>query len=346
VLNKLIFVGWAGLGLAAASAGATEVFARLESSDTRNATSLVDASENRPERQRGDQTSFGFADFEAHPSFQLGASVYLNHVDYGATRVRDARLIEVPIEGRTGFRAEPEAEARLLWESSSRFSASLWGRSYLVDSPSFARSAGLRLSPALAEGRTRFDLELNYRRAEFPEDFFLDRDLRVKVRPRTGDTTRGALAWEQAITRRWKSRVEFTLLDRAPLRPITGGVTLSQAVSLWPRVSARWESRYFRESHAPALRDDRGYMSAAASQVTLSFEPVYDWLLSVSYGLSVEREDDPRPGGDRTQIGADHYGLGMTYAWSRAAVDVGASLVRTNSRMRSALLGGSLRWTL
>ena len=94
------------------------------------------------------------------------------------------------------------------------------------------------------------------------------------------------------------------------------------------------------------LLDDRGYYSAGLAEMGVKWEPAFDWLLSFSYGLQVERESDPRKQSE-VQVGSDIFGFGVKYSVN-ATVDVEfqSSYALTNTSQNSFMVNGGLIWNL
>ena len=77
----------------------------------------------------------------------------------------------------------------------------------------------------------------------------------------------------------------------------------------------------------------------------MSFEPVYDLLLSASYNLVIEKETDSRRSYVR-QVGSDQLGARIKYAFQKFDVSVDGAYRLTNENVDEFSIGGAFTWNI
>jgi hypothetical protein len=71
---------------------------------------------------------------------------------------------------------------------------------------------------------------------------------------------------------------------------------------------------------------------------------IYDWVVSFSYSLVKEDENDPRSNA-RRRTGVDQYGVSLDYNFSPSSqINIRASRLDTNSGIKSSQMGLGFSW--
>jgi hypothetical protein len=91
---------------------------------------------------------------------------------------------------------------------------------------------------------------------------------------------------------------------------------LGGEISLSNAFQKRWyfllNSYTISENTSEPLLDDRGYYKSYGGSLQTTYEITYDLLCSLTYGLDVEEENDPR-NRFKQRSGTDSYGIGVKY---------------------------------
>ncbi len=192
---------------------------------------------------------------------------------------------------------------------------------------------------------TLLGVQLTYLNQQQPETYFIDRDLRSRSRPRVIHGNEAVVTLDQVLSERWKMSLDLSTAERTEERPRNIGVTLGQAYALANRLTVQGRARRFAELRGQSLKNERGYFTMSQGEIGLIYEPVYDLLVSASYGLGVESEHNPDTGID--QIAAsDQYGLGVKYSFRDYEILAQGSLNQGNTSYQSSSFTGGFTWKL
>ncbi len=262
--------------------------------------------------------------------------------DYSQAPLLDARQAEF----RLSNRPETEVEAKLARES-GMLRSQLAFTTPLSQAPYGYRGLQARNDWVLFDGMTVLRAEGTAGVQQQPSSFEINESFRVEERPRSIHHYTLAVGWEQVLSEDWKGLLKASTGWRPEDRPAQLGAELGAAYAVSSQVFAKLSVRHDREVRSQALKNSRGYFDASAAKFEVTVEPVLDLLASVSYGVAVEHESDPRAD-RRIQVGSDQYGLGLSYLFpgNRFAADVMGSLGLTNTATRSYAVSGGLRATL
>ena len=178
-----------------------------------------------------------------------------------------------------------------------------------------------------------------------PVDFFINRDFKNQQRATYVHANEIAASVEQILTSRWKTSLEISTSKREEERPRNVGVSLQQAYAITDRLFSRLTLTRISELTSDALRDERGYFSLQSAELAVTIEPIYDLLISASYGLVVEREVDPRVDSE-TQIGSDQYGLGVSYSRGNWKLNIKPVYRVSNSKVANLTISGGFTWQI
>ncbi|MBF0314109.1 MAG: hypothetical protein HQK50_07795 [Oligoflexia bacterium] len=151
---------------------------------------------------------------------------------------------------------------------------------------------------------------------------------------------------EQVLGRQWKglfsSAYTFKTKEQTAVASVGGRV----AYAAMETVFAKLGYRYGFEDSRVLVLNDRGRFGNHSFESEVTWEPTYDLLLSFSYDLIIENEEDARTG-SYTRVAFDQYGAGLHYTWNeKLSTLLRASYVETNRKESgvSVLLGAE--WNL
>ncbi len=212
----------------------------------------------------------------------------------------------------------------------------------VTDTPFANRKVELKLEESLLEKTTTFGAEFSMGQRQQPQSYFINRDLVTRSRPREINATQYGLFYEQVLTNRWKAMLKTDLETQPEERPRNYGVSMRHSYAITKRIFAHAGVGHRFEDHEDSLKNERGYFSLWRYDVGLIFEPIYDFYIKPSYGLMVEKEDEPRAG-QVTTIGSDHAGLILAYNFGDFEIEASgqASFSEAGS---SSSYSGSLLW--
>lgn len=179
-----------------------------------------------------------------------------------------------------------------------------------------------------------------------PKSFFVDpRDFRIGQRPLTLTSQKIEFFAEQILSDRWKVFARAFQGARFEDRPRHYGAEIRNGYAIADRWHARLDTGYLAENRREQLKDEHGYYSVLWGEGQLSFEPIYDFLLTAAFGTTLEREDIPWMESIH-QVGSDHYSLRATYSGARWSATLAASQTLSNTSFRARGIQGQFTWEI
>ncbi len=215
---------------------------------------------------------------------------------------------------------------------------SLFG--HVSESPFKTRGAALRITQDFYNKTSTIGGELTLSRTDMPINFSA-----TDQRPTHIDLDYTKIFYQQVLGPSSKVRLNLITGRRKQDRPRNYGVIGEYGHAISDALYSQLKLAYIKESQRSELLDERGYFSLASAQLLLTYEPVYDLLLSASYSLCRETEDDPRTH-NRNQVGVDTYGMGIRYLLNEFEVEVMGALGRSNTLAKDYSLAGGIKWLL
>lgn len=214
------------------------------------------------------------------------------------------------------------------------------------DSPFAYRSDSAAYNYAFFNGATVIGASYNSTRQAQPQTYFIDpQTFRTQQRPLSLTSQRIELMLEQTINEDWKVGAFAFQGKRFEDRPSHHGAELRNTYALHERIFLRSDFGFLRERRNKGLRDEKGFFSAYWLEAQITWEPVYDLLLTAAIGTTVEREY--RPWIARTnQVGTDSFGLRASYRHQRFNFGMGGNLARSNTSYRTRAITGDITWEL
>lgn len=237
------------------------------------------------------------------------------------------------------------ANASVGFGAASTVSASLSGT--LNETPYKFVGGGLALSHSLYAQTTFLNAAVNLARDNSPASVFITPGVFFPTRnPTTVDATEFTAGAEQILGERWKASLDLNTGRKLQSRPRYFGAKAKVAVALAGKTFLQGNFQYARDRRSDALKSELGYMAKTQGEALLTIEPIYDLLLSASYGLVQESVDDPRSG-KILRARAHQIGTGASWDFgdfepqARAAYVLAASDKQTNQFQ----FGGGLTWS-
>jgi hypothetical protein len=185
-----------------------------------------------------------------------------------------------------------------------------------------------------------------YRYNEFPENYYSDPiDFQIKAYPNQVTSNQYIFDWQQVISERVKTVVNYLYEQDNELRPSRWDLKLASALAVSNSVFAKLSYVYGKENTNEELKNDVGYLSHQTYGVELTFEPVFEMLVSLSYDLDVEIEDNPKTS-TKTQNAFDQFGLSLFYTIDHIAPYFKTSYAKSNKDDENWTVSGGFQWIL
>ena len=251
---------------------------------------------------------------------------------------------QTPLSQQFTLRNEFLGSAFLTWASGPVIASLGWSGS-LSPSPFYMQSVALRTSYSFYNKTSTIGTQLLWSAQDQPLSYYIDTDFITRARPKTLHSTAVAAFWEQILTERWKSSVQFTGGTRIEDRPPNLGVSVRQGYAMLDRLFSQLAFSTARELTTIALKDDRGYFSMSAVESSLTYEPWIDFLVTASYAIVAEYESNPNTQ-NSIQVGSDQFGLAFNYRTHGWGFDLKSSYHITNTQLHSLSVSGGLTWQI
>lgn len=275
--------------------------------------------------------------------FNLQAQLDQSFLHYEGLEFRNSEMQITRLQGNT-HRTEYFGALNVEWET-LWMTTRIGVQGHLGNVLFPVRGAHIGQAFSFFNQATKLDWDYQYIDQKRPEDFFVNRDLRVQKRATEINTHRVVLGAEQTLTERYKVRTEGVFQHKVNERPQSYGFVFKNAYAASSRLFFQLEGARFLESRSAPLINERGRFSAWITKASVSVEPFVDFLLTGSYGLTFEREEFSDTG-IIEQLASDQYALGLKYSWKSYSADLKGSLIRTNINTQSTQVEGGLSWAL
>lgn len=213
------------------------------------------------------------------------------------------------------------------------------------ETPFESHSQSLNYDLGFFAGTTTVGLQVAANQTEQPESYFINRDLSMEKRPEVLESFTTSLHWEQIWTDRYKTDLRGFTGSRYADRPRHFGAELRQGFAVSSAVTTRLDLGLIDETHSEALKNERGYFSLNWVEAQVSYEPIYDLILTVAAGVAVEKEEQP-DGGRVSQVGTDTWGLMAKYDGRGWSADAGFRSSDSNTGYHAQTVQGNVTWEL
>lgn len=338
--HSIYFLMVVMLGFYAVSIGSAHLFA---STELRSVTQIGASTLKTAEQLN---QTVGLKLSQLIPGLDLDSSLQMQQLDLSRVELKNPKLVLTPLgQGNLqNYTGKINVDfARQGWILSGGLLHTLKSEYY------FSKAISLSLAKLLNQQATMLKVSVQKNWNQKPVDYYLNSNFKVVSRPTQIQNSSVTLSAEQVLSERWKTCLQGTLFSATEERPQGYGILLQNAYALSSRLFLKWNLAYDTDAGVEEsglnLKDDRGYMRAGSSKLEFTYEPLMDLLLSVSYGLTIERELDPRFQ-TLLQTGADHYGFGVSYDFGKALMNLQGKIERTNDHQRYVSGVGGLTWRI
>ena len=264
--------------------------------------------------------------------------------DYSSVLIQDAQGQSKPLSESSTTLVEWSSELSAdLSLGTHLLSVTLGGT--LSESPFTQSRASISYTRSFFNQTTAVSLSATYLNQAQPKSFYFDSNFRLLQRPLNIYGNELVLSADQVFTENWKGRWSLTTAERQNERPRNWGTSVVQAYALTDRLFSELRLNYATEGRSQTLLNERGYFDQWGFKTQLSYEPIYDLLLSVSYGQVIERESDPRDG-TVLQVASDQYGIGVSYQFPTLLISLSTGYIESNTNIYNYTFNGGLTWRI
>lgn len=276
--------------------------------------------------------------------FDLGVGINAYRTEYGKFYVRNRNGDLVPLT----------SDSKMTTESSTNAYASLEKKQMRltlntnqpINQEYFKfQSYGASFQKYFFKKSTIFSLDYTKFQMHRPATYYRSPlDLQFYSAPTSINSEIFSLSWEQIISEKIKTINGLTYFKANEERPSYQGIFTKWAFGLTPTLFAKFHYAYNKEDTSAALKTDRGYFDNQLGSLEVSWEFIFDWVISLSYSLVKEDEEDPRTNAKR-RTGVDQYGVSLDYHFSPSTqINVRASKLETNTGIKSQQIGIGATW--
>lgn len=269
--------------------------------------------------------------------------VQIRQPDYSDILVRSAEGIESPLSDLIQRRSQFDLSLGVERNHGQDFFF-LSGGTPLSDAPFPTQTVGGKYVRGFFEKTTQVGVELTYLNQKQPESFFIDRDFKTKERPQSVNAYEAALSYEQVLTENWKILARVAVSQRIEERPANISTNIDPAYAVTDSFFLRAGLRFAQEQEQ-GLKNERGYFKAYGAWIGGGVEPVYDLVISASYGVLIESENEPRTR-SFTELASDHYSLGLAYSFSLFEFKLNGSYSIANTQASSLAFSSGVTWNI
>lgn len=331
------------IALSAESQALTTLLGFRVASQSQNGRVELVAPTNRYATKQLSQT-LSYRANNVRPGLGLSLEVTQTQPDYSNTLIRDINGKETPLSETALTRNELSASLSTSY-AVGPLSFNLSGQASLNPSPYSGQSVTSQTSYGFFHQTSVVGLTLNYAKLNQPESYFTNLDFSARKRPTTVNALSSMAHYEQILSSQLKVRTEIGVGQRIEDRPIHWSASSELGYALSDTVFSRIRLTYARELESQALKDERGYFRNMSARASITTEPLYDLLVSLSYTLLFEKESNPV--NERVvQVASDQYGLGIRYSSGPMQLDFGGSYSVTNAETNDYQLSGGVTWEI
>ncbi len=282
--------------------------------------------------------------------------VILSQPDYSGVllRQRNGKTVALSLEKKT----ESKLSQALEFERSGLSSQLKWTGN-VSESPYSTQAAGLRFEKKLFDSATIVALSGGLLLQHQPKSTYVNSEFETVFRPSLVHGNEIVASIDQLLTEELKVALDLKSGQRVEERPRYYGFSLASAFALTSGLTVGIRSEYVFEPESTfasstgangvgstaRLYNERGALSYFSPELSLSYEPRYDWLVTASYGLGIERELDLATA-TKIQLGTDQFGLGIKYIKTHFEVSAMGAYLITNQSTSQVLWSGGLLWRI
>lgn len=268
------------------------------------------------------------------------------HPDYSATVLRDKFGREYLLDPN-GEMGEEDFFRISLGMKTNQFSTNVAMEKNLSPTPYSQRGISVGFSYYLFQQRELLSSTISVQEQGRPQSYYVTSDFKEGQRPTLVRNEKWQVSWEHILSERLKGQVFFHTGIKREERPRNYGGGLKMAFGPSDRLYIKAGLWHMRENDKRILQNEVGYLKFNQFQGEVVFEPTYDFLVGLSYYLTMETERDPRTK-RQVRYASDEYALGMTNKWGLGSMSTSlkVSHLRTNQSFQAWNVTGNIEWTL
>lgn len=275
--------------------------------------------------------------------WDLGVGTTYTRTDYSKFYIRDSGTNIVPLTTNSSALSELGIDASMLYQDGSL--GYIFATSQPVNKVYFKQSSyQAGLTKSYYRKSTIFSFLLSQIQFTRPVTYYRDPEtFVVKAQATKIKTDSVQLDWEQILSENSKTKNGLSYSKENAERPSNYSAFTKWAFSLTPTLFYKINYNYTKELTSDKLKNDRGYFTNHLFNTELSYEFIYDWVLSASYTLAREDEFDSRTLAKR-RTGVDQYGLSLDYSFSKAIASLSLGHMESNTKIKSTQVTLGVSW--
>lgn len=273
----------------------------------------------------------------------LGVGTTYTKTDYSKFFVRDSGTNIIPLTTDSSPVNEFSVDASMLYLHGT------WGYILSTSQPVSKKyfkqqSYEIGLTRSYFRKSTIFNLLYQQSQLTRPITYFRDPETFV-IKPQATKIKTDSISfdWEQILSEKMKTKNGLSYSKETAERPSNYSVFTKWAISLSPTWFYKVNYKYTKELTSDQLKNDRGYFTNHFFNNELSWEFIYDWILSASYSLAREDEYDSRTLAKR-RTGVDQYGISLDYTYSKALISLSVGHMESNTEIKSTQVTLGVSW--
>ena len=206
-------------------------------------------------------------------------------------------------------------------------------------------SVGVGLITSFANKSTVLGLNANYRQQNSPASTYVNENNQPTPLPTERNILDTTLSIEQHLHKNLKIGLEGQYVHHNEIRSDTIAIKPSIYTALTSRAFANVRYEFYKDikNHTPV--DGRGYLDMQVYHIGLTLEPVYDLLVSLSYDMIVEREENIIRR-KIEKVGADQFGLGFMKIGEEIDLSFKGAVTNSSTYALGYQIEGGMTWRL
>ena len=274
-------------------------------------------------------------------SVYLGSSLTVQDPDSGSYKVLNSDGVEENLNG-----AELEALGSLelrYYNGSHGYTVSLF--SDFIQTPFMKRGVSGIYEYKARNGLSIYKIKASYLHQEMPRDYYSDENFIIQKRVSRVFGRSASVEWEQIISKMVRSSLTIAARDRKNERPLNYGSELKIATAINDSNFIHLNLEHYQEDQSEELISNLGYFTYSRAGIEYLFEPSFEYIISLSYHYTSEREDNPIAG-TITEVAIDSYGLGGSFMLEWGELFFSSVYSMTNINESFLKLSCGVKWDI
>ncbi|MCB9092020.1 MAG: hypothetical protein H6620_05620 [Halobacteriovoraceae bacterium] len=278
-------------------------------------------------------------------NYDLSLSLKRSETDYGNVFVNDAGMNEVPLENISENTVEYDTTVNAKWRVGAGYSLIL-NQSVPLSRKYFKEySTSLGVEKSFYNDTTILGINQNYSDQERPSNYYRDANALPTASATTIIRRQSQMYWDQIISEYVKLNSNLLYSQKTEERPRNYGISQKLGVAFNDQLFGKIGYSYLTEDKGDPLLNDQGYFENQVYSAEVIFEPIFDTLLSFSYDLIIETNEDPRTDA-KSRVGVDQYGMAVDYTWDKYTSFLKLNAVQSNTNVEIFTVSGGLEWVI